>query len=121
MASFVYICNLEDRNTAAGWEKTRYKSVAKWIAGTGATEEPIRSDSRPGLTTFCYKLPDGRQFKAEQLDEGTMVEYRDWDRALGSIVDYIANKKWPVRWRAKALGDAVKAERAKGAAKTRGT
>ena len=66
MASFVYICNLEDRNTAAGWEKTRYKSVAKWIAGTGATEAPIRSDSRPGLTTFCYKLPDGRQVLAER-------------------------------------------------------
>jgi hypothetical protein len=58
--------------------------------------------------------------KAEELDEGTMVEYRELDQKLGSIFDYIANKKWPVRWRAKALGDAMKVERVKGLAKTRG-
>jgi hypothetical protein len=74
-------------------------------------EVPIQSNSRPGLTTFCYKLPDGRQVKAEELDEGTMVEHCDWNWALGSIVDFIANKKWPVRWRAKKLGNAVKAQR----------
>jgi len=113
MASFVYVCSVEDKNTAAGWEITRHKSVATWMAGTGATEEPIRSDSRPGLTRFCYKLPDGRQVLADVMDEEAMVLHQEWDRALDSTIDYIANAKVPVRWRAKALGDAVKAERVK--------
>lgn len=112
MASFVYVCSLEDKNTAAGWEKTRYKSLAKWIAGTGATEEPIRGDSRPGLTRFCYKLPDGRRVKADVMDEGTMVQHQEWDRTLDSTFDYTANTKVPARCRAKALSDAIKAERA---------
>ena len=113
MASFVFVCSVEDKNPEAGWEKTRYKSLSKWIAGTGAAEVPIRSDSRPGLTRFCYKLPDGRKVRCDTMDEETMVLHREWDRALVSTIDYIAGAKVPARWRAKALGDTIEAASAK--------
>lgn len=113
MASFVFVCGVEDNNPEAGWEKTRYKSLSKWIAGTGAAEVPILSDSRPGVTRFCYQLPDGRKVRCDTMDAETMVVHCEWDRALDSSIGYIAGAKVPVRWRAKALGDAIEAASAK--------
>jgi hypothetical protein len=113
MASFVLICDIVDKNSATSWEKTPYKCLAARIAGTGATEEPIHRDSRPALTRSCYKLPDGWQVTSDALAEETMVEHCEWDRALDSVRDYVTDESNPMRWRAKALGDAVKAERAK--------
>jgi len=113
MASLVFICDVVDKSSATGSEKTPCRSLAARIAGTSATAGPIQSDSRPELTRSCYKLPDGWQVAAEVLDEGTMVEQCEWDRALDSVRDYVTDESKPKRWRAKALRDAVKAERAK--------
>lgn len=113
MVAFVFVCSVEDKNPKAGWEKTRFKSLSKWIAGTRAAEMPIGSDSRPGLTRFCYKLPDGRRVRCDTMDAETMVVHCEWDRALDSSIGYIAGAKVPARWRAKALGDAIDAESAK--------
>lgn len=38
------------------------------------------------------------------LDEETMVAYGEWDRALDSIIDYIADADLLVRWKAKGGG-----------------
>ena len=53
MASFALTCDVEDKNSATGWETTPYKCLAAWIDGTGATGEPIQSGSRPGLARSC--------------------------------------------------------------------
>jgi len=111
MASFVYVCDIKDKNSSLGLKKTRYKTLAAWIAATGAIETPIHP--HPGLTTFCHMLPDGRQVKAEVLDVEVVREHRETERALDSVNDYFLDEKTPPRWRVKALGDALKAERAK--------
>lgn len=70
MASFVFVCGIEDKNSAAGWKKTGYKSLPAWIAATGAKKVRI-----PGLgpaSAYCFALPDGRRVEAELLDEKTM-------------------------------------------------
>jgi hypothetical protein len=70
MASFVFVCGIEDKNSAAGWKKTGYKSLPAWIAAAGAKKVRI-----PGLgpaSTYCFALPDGRRVEAELLDEKTM-------------------------------------------------
>ena len=113
MASLVLICDDVDKSSATGSEKTPCRSLAARIAGTSATAGPIQSDSRPELTRSCYKLPDGWQVAADVLDEGTMFEQCEWDRALDSVRDYVTDESKPRRWRTKALRDAVKAERAK--------
>ena len=33
MTSFVYVCSVEDKNSADGWKKTGYKGLPAWIAG----------------------------------------------------------------------------------------
>jgi len=106
MASFVYVRSVDDKNSAAGWKKTSYKRLAKWVAGTGAAETPIAR--RPGLTTFCFKLPDGRQVKAEVLDEEMVGEQCAIERGIDSVNDYVTDYENPTRWRVKALSDALR-------------
>jgi hypothetical protein len=113
MASLVFICDVVDKSSATGWKKRPYKSLAALKDATGATEEPVQSDSRSWLTRSCYKLPDGWRVTSDVLDAEPMVEHCEWDRALDSVSDYVTDESNPMRWRAKALGDAVKAERAK--------
>lgn len=98
----------------AGKEKLQRAPIAHILvpATTGATEELIRSDSRPGLTRYCYKLPDGRRVKLDVMDEDTVAMLSAFDRALDSTIDYISNPNVPARWRARVLGDAIKAEKA---------
>ena len=74
MASLVFICDVVDKSSATGSEKTPCRSLAARIAGTSATAWPIQSDSRPELTRSCYKLPDGWQVAANVLNKKTMVE-----------------------------------------------
>ena len=70
MTSFVYVCSVEDKNSADGWKKTGYKGLPAWIAAADAKTIPI-----PGLgpaSSYCFALPDGRRVEAELLDEKTM-------------------------------------------------
>jgi len=111
MASFVYVCDIKDKNSSLGLKKTRYKTLATWIAATGAIETPMHP--HPGLTTFCHTLPDGRQVKAEVLDEEVVGKNCEAERALNSVNDFYLDEKTPRSWRVKALGDALKAEKTK--------
>jgi hypothetical protein len=106
MASFVYVRSVDDKNSAAGWKKTSYKKFSKWVSETDAVETPITR--RPGLTTFCFKLPDGRQVKAEVLDEEMVGEQCAIERGIDSVNDYVTDDKNPARWRAKALSEALR-------------
>jgi|ERR1039457_28097 hypothetical protein len=106
MASFVYVRSVDDKNSAAGWKKTSYKKLSKWVAETGAVETPITR--RPGLTTFCFKLPDGRLVKAEARDEETVREQCAIEQGINSVNDYVTDDKNPTRWRAKALSEALR-------------
>jgi hypothetical protein len=70
MASFVYVCSVADKNSAAAWKKTSYKGLPAWIAAAGAKKIRI-----PGLgpaSASCFALPNGRRVEAELLDEKTM-------------------------------------------------
>jgi len=108
MASFVYVRSVDDKNAAAGWEKTSYKKLSKWVSETGATEAPI--DRRPGLTTFCFKLPDGRQVQAEVLEEGVVREQCAIEQGIDLVNDYVTDDKNPARWRGKALSEALRSQ-----------
>jgi hypothetical protein len=70
MTSFVYVCSVEDKDSADAWKKTGYKSLPAWMAAVGAKKIRI-----PGLgpaSLYCFALPDGRRVEAELLDEKTM-------------------------------------------------
>ena len=70
MVSFVYVCTIEDKNSAAGWKQSNYKSLPAWMVGTGARKIRILGLGPAG--TYCFALPNGRRVEAELLDEKTM-------------------------------------------------
>jgi hypothetical protein len=70
MASFVYVCGIEHKNSADSWKKTDYKSLTAWIAAAGA--KTIRIPGLGPAGRYCFALPDGRRVEAELLDEKTM-------------------------------------------------
>ncbi len=70
MASFVYVCDVEHKNSADGWEKTGYKSLPAWMAAAGA--KTIRIPGLGAANAYCFALPDGGRVEAELLDEKTM-------------------------------------------------
>jgi hypothetical protein len=70
MTSFVYVCSVEDKNSADSWKKTNYKDLAAWIAAADAKTIRIPGLGPAGSSRFA--LPDGRRVEAELLDEKTM-------------------------------------------------
>lgn len=70
MASFVYVCGVEDKHRADAWKKTGYKGLPAWIAAAGA--KTIRIPGLGPASSHCFALPNGRRVEAELLDEKTM-------------------------------------------------
>jgi len=105
MASFIYVCDFAVKDSAVGWKKTSYKSLAKWIAATGAQEPPLVRD---GLVGFCFQLRDNRRVGAELLDEKTMRARRALEHALDDVDGVIKNGKLSVQTRARALAVVLK-------------
>ena len=104
MASFVYVQDFANKNSAIWMRKTSHRTIEGWMRATGAKEHKI---TRGPITTYCYRLRSKRLVEVAVLDPETVRSRIAFERALNDAGAYAVDPRIPGPWRAKALHDAL--------------